>query len=111
MGTHCSDGKVRMVKKIQDATGGPALSKISNFPPHCIFVLAQLPLSFSTGGSHHLTEPLHKDTVLLCRGCLRPLRLYRGHQRFLAKAGNSKFYKARCVNSLIKSSEASPHMA
>ena len=70
-----------------------ALCKILNFPPKCICVLGLLPLIFSTWGSHHPTEPPHKDTVLLCPGFPRSLRLCRGHQRLLAKAGNSKFYR------------------
>jgi len=70
-----------------------ALCKILNFPPKCISVLYQLPLIFSYGVSHHSPEPPHKNTVLWCQGCPRPLRQCRGHQRLLTKAGNSKFYR------------------
>ena len=69
--------------------------KILNFPPKCICVLGLLPLIFSTWGSYHLTEPPHKDTVLVCPGCLWPIKLCPGHQRLLAKAGNSKFYRVQ----------------
>ena len=52
----------------------PTLCKILNFPPKSISVLYQLPLIFSTGVSRHPTEPLYKDTVLLCPSYPRPFR-------------------------------------
>ena len=77
------------------------LCKILNFPPKCISVLYQLPLIFSSGVSHHSTEPPHKNTVLWCQGCPRPLWQCRGHQRLLAKAGNSKFYRVPSLEGAI----------
>ena len=82
---------------ISQAHASFSLCKILNFPPKCISVLYQLPLIFSFRISHHSTEPPHKNTVLWCQGCPRPLRQCRGHQRLLAKAGNSKFYRVRCL--------------
>jgi len=77
------------------------LCKILNFPPKCNSVLGQLPLIYSTRGSYHLTEPPHKDTVLLCQGCPRPLQLCRGHQNMLIRARNLKFYRVALLESIM----------
>ena len=73
--------------------------EILNFPPKWISLYPVFPLFLSSGSGHHSTDTPHKDTVLLCPGSPRPLQLCRGHQRFLVRAGNSKFHRVAWVKS------------
>jgi len=69
------------------------IAKFLTFPPKWISFLQVLPLILFVRCKLPSDRPPHQVSVLSCYHCPKPLRLCWGHQKLLARAGNSKFHR------------------